>query len=469
MVDNDELNQRGKLILSAVRRKKSGDGQTKTRYAKSGGCSIAYQVIGDGDIDLLFVPGWVSHVEYGWEVPSYAAFLKRLSSFARLIVMDRRGTGFSDHMEGMPTLEQRIEDVRAVLDATASEQAFLFGLSEGGPMCSLFAATYPERTAGLVLYGTTPRVLAGEDFPFGAKPVELQLLLRAIDSDWGSGLTAAIFAPSVTDNDEMFEQWARFERYAVSPGGMRSLIEILGETDVREILPMISAPTLVIHRRDDPVISVEGGRYLAEHITGARFVELAGVDHFAWVGNTDLVLDEIQEFVTGKPHVPVNDRVLATVCFVDIVSSTETAAALGDAQWRDVLSGFRDMSGAVLEAHEGIEIDRAGDGLFARFDGPARAIRCALAIRGGAKRQGLDVRSGVHVGECEVLDSGLAGIAVHTGARIASAAEPGEILVSNTVKDLVAGSRLHFDPRGAFNLKGVPERRELYAVADARS
>ncbi len=435
-----------------------------TRYARSGNVSIAYQVVGEGAIDLVLVPGWVSHVEYGWEVPSYAAFLRRLARFSRLIILDRRGTGLSDRVAGLPTLEERMDDVRAVMDDAGSERAVLVGLSEGGPMCSLFAAAYPDRTQALVLYGTLARVMYAPDYPLGVATKEIEALLAVIERDWGRGITAVLFAPSAAGDPGLLDQWARFERYAVSPGGMRKLVEMLADTDVRTVLPSIRVPTLVLHRREDPVTLVEGGRHLAKHIPGARYVELRGVDHFPWIGDSEAILSEIEEFVTGERGTHDTDRVLATVYFTDIVDSTRRAAALGDAHWGHDLRRFYEAVGGALRTYRGVEIDRTGDGVFARFEGPARAIRCAMAIRDGVARLGLSVRSGVHTGECEVLGDRLAGIAVHLGARIAAAAQPDEVLVSSTVRDLVAGSGLRFVDRGERSLKGVPEVWRLYAV-----
>jgi pimeloyl-ACP methyl ester carboxylesterase len=439
----------------------------ETRYARSGEVSIAYQVTGRGEIDLVFVPGWVSHVEHGWEEPSYAPFLRRLAGFSRLILMDRRGTGLSDPVEALPTLEERMDEVRAVLDAAGSERAVLFGVSEGGPLCILFAAAHPERTAALVLCNSFARLLRCEDLPWGVAPDDLKRLQRDIDGGWGSGLTARVFAPSRAGDEAFRRAWGRFERLAVSPGGMRKILAMAMDTDVRDVLPSIRVPTLVLHRVGDGPARVEGARYLAEHIPAAKLVELPGDDHFPWVGDADAVLDEVEHFVTGVRRGPEPDRVLATVLFLDIVDSTRRLAELGDRRWRELLDRFYAVLRDGISRYRGREIDTTGDGVFATFDGPARAIRCAVATRDAVARLGLAVRAGLHTGECEVLGSDMTGIAVHTGARVCAAAAPGEVLVTGTVRDLVAGSGLRFEDRGLHTLKGVPGEWRLFAVEGA--
>ena len=383
---SESTRQRRRPDLSVLRGSERGGRGPQTRYAKSGGVNIAYQVLGEGPIDLVFVPGWVSHVEYGWQVPSYARFLRALASFARVIVIDRRGTGLSDPVAELPTLEQRMEDVRAVMDTAGSERAVLFGISEGGPMCALFAATYPDRTEKLVLYGTAPRIHKAPDYPQGFAVAEIDEFLAAIERQWGQGITGAVFAPTAAVDPEHIEQWARFERNAVSPGGARKLIEMFVHTDVRDILPAIGAPTLVLHRSEDQATPVEGGRYLAEHIPGARYVEFPGADHFAWVGDTESILTAVEEFATGSRQAAAVDRILATVLFTDIVDSTARAARAGDALWRATLEQFYAAVRRVLAAHRGTEVATTGDGFFARFDGPARAIQCAAAIRANRPR-----------------------------------------------------------------------------------
>ena len=436
----------------------------KTQYAKSGSVHIAYQAVGKGALDLVLVPGWVSHIEYAWEDPWMSPFLHRLASFSRLILLDRRGTGLSDRVAELPSLEQRIDDVRAVMDAVGSQRAALFGISEGGPMCTMFAATYPERTSALVLYGTFARLTRAPDYPIGLSREQLGIFLDRVEESWGAGLSADYFVPSLS-NDERFRQsWARFERLAVSPAGARALISMLYETDARHILPVIRVPTLIVQRVGDQVSRVDGARYMAERIAGAKYLELPGADHFPWVGDIDSILDPVEEFLTGTRAEREPDRVLATVLFTDIVGSTERAAAIGDRRWRELLDGYYAISRRELPRFRGREVDTAGDGFFAAFDGPARAVRCAEAIGVGVRSLGIEVRAGLHTGECEVMGDKVGGIAVHIGARVAALARPGEVLVSNTVKDLVAGSGLVFEERGEHTLKGVPGEWRLYAV-----
>jgi pimeloyl-ACP methyl ester carboxylesterase len=436
----------------------------ETKYAKSGGVNIAYQVTGEGPFDLVLVPGWVSHVENAWEEPSFARFLHRLKSFCRLILLDRRGTGLSDPVAKLPTLEQRMDDVRAVMDAAGSKKAALFGISEGGPMCTLFAATYPERTSALVLYGTFARGLYDPEYPWGATPAQIERFLERVDREWGTGMTARMFAPSIAQDDRHVQSWGRFERLAVSPGAARTLIHMSVSSDVRHVLPVIRVSTLVLHRSGDQVTPVGGGRYLAEYIPGAKYVELSGEDHFPWTGDADAVLDEVEEFLTGARHGPELDRVLATVLFTDIVGSTERAVELGDRQWQELLEHHHRLVRSELNRFRGREVDTAGDGFFATFDGPARAVRCGCAIQEAVARIGLTIRVGLHTGECEVTGGKVSGIAVHIGARVMAEARPGEVLVSSTVKDLVAGSGLRFVDRGGHTLKGIPGKWYLFTV-----
>jgi pimeloyl-ACP methyl ester carboxylesterase len=436
----------------------------ETKYAKSGGVNIAYQVTGEGPLDLVLVPGWVSHVENAWEEPSFARFLHRLASFCRLILLDRRGTGLSDPVAELPTLEQRMDDVRAVMDATGSKKAALFGISEGGPMCILFAATYPERTSSLVLYGTFARGLYDPEYPWGATPAQIERFLERVDREWGTGMTARMFAPSIAQDDRHVQSWGRFERLAVSPGAARTLIHMYVNSDVRHVLPVIRVSTLVLHRSGDQVTLVGGGRYLAEYIPGAKYVELSGEDHFPWTGDADAVLDEVEEFLTGTRHGPELDRMLATVLYTDIVGSTERVVELGDRHWQELLEHHHRLVRSELNRFRGREVDTAGDGFFAIFDGPARAIRSACAIQEAVARIGLTIRVGLHTGECEVMGDKISGIAVHIGARVMAKARPGEVLVSSTVKDLVAGSGLHFNDRGVYALKGIPGEWRLFLV-----
>ena len=439
----------------------------KTQYTKSGDLHIAYQVTGSGPLDLVFVPGFVSHLEYQWEHPWSAHFFERLGSFSRLIRFDKRGTGLSDRVGGIPMLEQRMDDVRAVMDAAGSERAALFGVSEGGPMSLLFAATYPDRTSALVLYGSYARLSWAPDHSCGRTEAEWRTMIEAIEKRWGEGAGSDMRSPGAA-GDEAYQQWlATYQRLAASPGAAVAVMEMNKEIDVRPILSAVRVPTLVLHRTGDRAIQTEQARYLADHIPGARLVEFPGIDHTPWVGDADAILDEIEEFLTGTRHEAEIDRVLATVLFTDIVGSTERAAALGDRKWRDLLDGYYALARRELARFRGREVDTAGDGFFASFDGPARGIRCAQAISAGVRPLGIEVRAGLHTGECEVIGEKVGGIAVHIGARVAGLARPGEVLVSNTVKDLVAGSGLSFEERGAHTLKGVPGEWRLYALMRA--
>ena len=436
----------------------------ETKYARSGDVHIAYQVMGQGPVDLVFVPGFVSHLERHWDNPGYRRLFERISSYARLIRFDKRGTGLSDRTTSIPTLEQRMDDVRAVMDAAGSSRASLFGFSEGGAMAILFAATYPERTSALVLYGTYAREAWAPDHPWGVTAEEYEARIVRRRETWGTGQTFASFAPSQGDNAALLEWWATTERASASPGAVEALMRMNFQIDVRHVLPAISVPTLVMHRKGDPVQPLEDGRYLARHIPGAKYVELEGTDHGPAQGNSAAILDEMEEFLTGMRRGTDVERVLSTVLFTDIVNATGSAVTLGDARWRDLLEMHNTAMREELARHRGREIDTAGDGFLAAFDGPARAIRTAAAMRDRAKRIGLEVRAGLHTGECEVIGEKLAGIAVHIGARVAALAGPGEILVSQTVKDLVAGSGVTFADRGTHALKGVPDEWRIYAV-----
>jgi pimeloyl-ACP methyl ester carboxylesterase len=439
----------------------------ETKYARSGEVYIAYQVVGDGPRDLVLIPPFVSHVELYWEEPSLVRFLTRLASFARLIVFDKRGTGLSDRVapHALPDLEQRMDDVRAVLDAVGSHKAALLGPSEGGPMSALFAATYPERTTALILYGTFASTIRDAAYPWAMDPDERQKIIAALPQTWGQGLYADFLAPSRSADPQFRTWWARLERLGASPGAAMALRQMNGQIDLRPVLPAIRVPTLVLHRSGDQDSSVEEGRYLAARIPGAKFVELPGMDHLPWVGDQDAVLDEVEEFLTGVRQGPEPDRVLATVLFTDIVSSTERAAELGDHGWRQLLEGYYGIVRRELARFRGREVDTAGDGFLATFDGPARAIRCACTTRDAVRALGIKLRTGVHTGECAIMGEKLVGIAVHIGARVAARAEPDEVLVSSTVKDLVSGSGLHFVDRGTHPLKGVPGEWRLFAAA----
>jgi pimeloyl-ACP methyl ester carboxylesterase len=438
----------------------------KTRYTKSGSVHLAYQVLGEGPPDLVFVSGWVSHIELYWEWPESAHFLRRLASFGRLILFDKRGTGLSDRVPSaeLPTLEQRMDDVRAVMDAAGSERAALLGLSEGGPMQILFAATHPARTTALVLMSSFARVLQAPDYPEGVPLEAFEMILRRVEERWGEGALLRALAPGLADNSRMREYWARFQRSAASPAAAVDLLRMAADIDVRPILSAVAVPTLVLHRTGDGFVRVEQGRHLGRHITGARYIELDGEDHLPWLGDAEIVLGEIQEFLTGARDAPEPDRALATVLFVDLVGSTERAAALGDRRWREFLESFYARVRREIERFRGREIDTAGDGFLAAFDGPARGVRCACAINDALRPLGARIRAGLHTGECETIGEKLGGIAVHIGARVTALAAPDEVLVSSTVKDLVAGSGLRFQDRGVHALRGVPGEWRLFAV-----
>ncbi|MGZ8259322.1 MAG: adenylate/guanylate cyclase domain-containing protein [Caldimonas sp.] len=442
----------------------------ETRYAKSGDCHIAYQVVGEGALDVVLIPGFVSNVEHGWDFPPLAHFYRQLASFARLILFDKRGTGMSDPVpvQQLPTLEQRMDDVRAVMDAAGSERAALVGVSEGGPLSLLFAATHPDRTVALVLMASFARVAWAPDHPIGAERGVWEALLKRMEQGWGKGVLLSAFAPSLANDDAARKAWARMQRQASSPGAAVAVMRMAYEIDARAILPAIRVPTLVMHRAGDRLLAVEHGRYLARAIPGAQFVELPGIDHFFFTGDTDAYLERIEEFLTGERRAADPDRVLATVLFTDIAGSTERAAQLGDSRWHALLDSFYSVARRQIERFRGREVDTAGDAFFATFDGPARAVRCAMAIGSAIRALGLEVRTGLHTGECEVMGAKIGGIAVHIGARVAGRAQPGEVLVSRTVKDLVSGSGLSFEDRGAHALKGVPGEWHLYAVAADR-
>jgi pimeloyl-ACP methyl ester carboxylesterase len=432
-------------------------------YARSGDVNVAYEVVGDGPIDLVLVSGFVSHLEHDWDEPRSAHFLERLASFSRLIRFDKRGTGLSDRPGGLPDLETRMDDVRAVMDATGSERAALFGYSEGGPMSVLFAATYPTRATALVLYGTyAKRRDPTDDYPWAATWEERQQYADEIERSWGWETDMKRMTPYA--DDAMADWWARRAHAAASPGAARDLILMNSQVDVRHVLPAVNVPTLVLHRSGDIDSRVDEGRYIAERIPGARFVELPGDNHIPWV-DADQVVDEIEEFLTGTRPAPDADRVLATLLFTDIVGSTHRAAELGDRRWAELLDAHHSVVRRELDRFRGHEVDTAGDGFFATFDGPARAVRAACAIRDGVQRLGLEIRAGVHTGECELVDGAVRGIAVHAAARVAARGGPGQVLVSSTVHDLVAGSGIRFAEVGRAELKDLGAWELYEAVA----
>ena len=436
----------------------------QTRYAKSGDVNIAYQVLGQGPPDLVLIPGWVSNIEIFWEEPAVVRFFTRLASFSRLILFDKRGTGLSDRVAEMPNLETRMDDVRAVLDTVGSERAALFGYSEGGVLCALFAATYPNRASALIMHGSYARLTAAPDYPWGLNEQERSAFVDQAVREWGAPIGIDMRAPSMATDERFRQWWARFLRLSASPAAFATLSHMNADMDIRQVLPAIRVPTLILHSVNDRNLDVRGSRYLAERIPGAKLVELSGPDHVPWLSDADIVVDEVEEFLTGARHAPEPERVLATVMFTDIVGASERAAGLGDRRWHDLLDSHHALIRRQLNHFRGREIDTAGDGFLATFDGPARAVRCASTISDGVRSLGIEVRAGLHTGECEMMGDKLAGIAVHIGSRVAALARPGEVLVSSTVKDLVAGSGLSFQDRGIQSLKGIPGEWRLFAV-----
>ena len=438
----------------------------ETKYAHSGSVNIAYQVHGDGPIDLVMAPGWIFHLELVWEDPSFERTINRLLPNFRVILFDKRGTGLSDRAPGASTLEERMDDVRAVMDAVGSESAAVMGWSEGGSIATLFAATYPERTRALILYASAARFLQGVDYPHGVDPEAAEAFKRYIRDMWGQGYGAYIAVPSRAD-DEAFRRWfGRYERLAVSPGEGLAMFQVNMEIDMRHLLPTIRVPTLILHQTGDRLVPIELSRYMAERIPDAKFVELPGIDHLFWFGDPDPLVEEIQEFLLGVRSAPEPDRVLATIMFSDIVGSTERASGLGDRKWRDLLDRYLTAANRQVTQFRGREVKSMGDGFLATFDGPARAVRCGFALREAARELGIQLRTGIHTGEVELMGQDVGGIAVHIGARVAGLAEPNEVLASSTVKDLVSGSGIRFAERGTHQLKGVPDEWRLYAAEE---
>ncbi len=454
------------VIPTAAVRKHTAESEAdfeipEVRYARSGEVNIAYQVIGDAPLDLVFVMGWISHLEYFWTEASFARFLRRLAGFSRVILFDKRGTGLSDRvpLDQLPTLEQRMDDVRAVMEAVGSERAVLCGVSEGGPMCSLFAATYPEKTIALVMIASYARRLRGEGYPWGPTEAEQEKFFEVIRNQWGGPVGLEVRGPSVANDPVFRDWWATYLRRGASPGAALALTRMNTEIDIRHVLPTVRVPTVVIHRTGDKCFNIEEGRYLADNIPGAKFAELPGIDHLPFVGEQDQILDEIEEFLTGVRHASEFDRVLATVLVAQVADGQAT-----NQQWDDLLARHQSFVKKEVELFKGRAVSVAGNRLLATFDGPARAIRAACAIRGSARRLGLKLQAGLHTGECDVLGESVGGVAVEIATEVAAQSAVGEVLVSSTVKDLVAGSGISFLERGTFALKDNLGEWRLFAI-----
>ena len=438
----------------------------ETRFVRAGDVDIAYQVVGSGPIDLVAVPGWVSHLEVAWELPEYARFLERMASFSRLLLFDKRGTGLSDRVGGMVTLEDQVEDIRAVMDAVGSPRAALAGWSDSAAMVATFAALYPERASALALGSLSAKTTRDGNSPWGADPDFLHSMADSIEATWGQATIAPVLAPSHADDERFLAWWRRWERSSATPNSAAALYRWNMQIDIRAILPLIQCPTLVVHRPASGIVDAQAVRWAPSRSRTPRYVELPGVDALPFVGDSDAVLDVLQEFLTGELGAPVTERVLATVLFTDIVGSTERAEVLGDQAWRDLLAAHDAEVRHCLARFGGHEVNTTGDGFLATFDGPARAIRGACAIRDAVHGLGLEIRAGLHTGEVERHDGGIAGLAVHVGARVAALAGPNEVLVTSTVKDLVLGSGQTFADRGIHHLKGVQEEWHVFAVTE---
>jgi class 3 adenylate cyclase/pimeloyl-ACP methyl ester carboxylesterase len=441
----------------------------ETRYAKKNGVHVAYQVVGEGDPDLLLVSAWFSHLEARWEIPGFAHYLRRLSSFSRLISFDKHGIGLSDPiaLDRLPPLEEWMDDVRAVLDATGCQRTAVMGANEGSLMAALFAASYPERVTALVLANPMAHPAWAPDHPWGRPPDAAKALVGLIEQSWGKGEVMAALNPSIANDPNALEAWGRFMRLAASPAVAAAVTRMIFDLDIRQILPAISAPTLVVQRRGNPLVPADAGRDVARRIPGAKFVEVPGDDYGFAVGDVDVVIDEVEEFLTGTRHHLAGDRVLSTILFTDIVDSTARAVELGDARWRELLETHEAVAAREVASFGGMVADFAGDGLLASFDGPARAVRCAFGLRHDLRKFGLEMRAGLHTGEVERRGDRVAGTGVHIASRILSLAEPGEVLVSRTVRDLVAGSGLQFIDRGTHALKGIPDEWRVLAATEA--
>lgn len=439
----------------------------ETRYTRSGDVNIAYQTVGEGPIDLLYSGGWITNVELGWEQAHIVRFYERLASFSRLILFDKRGTGLSDRVpdERLPTLEERTDDIRAVLDAAGSERAAVFGSSEGGSMCVLFAATYPARTRALITHGIFAKRRRSPDYPWAPTTTDREAWLAELAARWGGDVDLSTIAPSVAGDPVVKAWFSRFARLSVSPSAAVALGRMNTDIDIRAVLPTIRVLTLMFHAVGDADARIEEGRWIAGRIPGARLIELDGNDHIPFFANADKVADEVQRFLTGAPPPVEPDRFLATVLFTDIVEGTKRAAELGDRRWGELLERHHRLVREELVRHRGVEQDTAGDGFYATFDGPARAVRCALAVRDRVRELGIEIRAGVHTGECEVIAAKVGGLAAMIGARVRELARPGEVLASSTVRDLVPGSGLRFEERGSHRLKGIPGEWRVFAAA----
>jgi pimeloyl-ACP methyl ester carboxylesterase len=437
----------------------------ETKYAKSGDINIAYQVIGDGPVDIVYVPGWVSHLEYGWEEPSLARFYRRLGSFSRLILFDKRGTGLSDQTPEPPTLEQRMDDVRAVMEAVGSERAIVFGMSEGGNMAMLFAATYPERTIALITFGVFAKRIYEPDYPWAPTPEQRQNFYDAIEHQWGGPIGVEELAPSMADDNHFREWWASYQRRSASPRAALALARMNTAIDVTHVLPAIRVPTLVMHRTGDLDCNIEEGRYIAAHIPEAKFVELPGNDHLLFVGDQDSVLNEVEKFIQGIEHVQETDSLLATILYTEICITEKDKQTTTDNQQRELLRQFHSVVKREIEWFKGRPGKAAGLGFCATFDGPIRAIRCARAMRSSAGGLGFQIKTGLHTGLCEVRGEDIQGVSVEIGKQVAASASAGEVLVSNTVKDLVSGSGTSFEERGSLSVDGIPGEWQLFAIA----
>lgn len=441
----------------------------ETKYAKIDNIHVAYQIFGSGSIPIVMAPGWTSHIEYAWEEPSYAYFLERLGTFGHVVWFDKRGTGLSDKVNDLPTLEQRMDDIRAVMDAVGFQKAVVFGISEGGSMCALFAATYPQRTTAMILYGAFAKRLWSKDYPWAPTLEERKKWIESLESGWGGPVEVSGLAPSVA-RDERFVKWfTTYGRLSASPSAAIALAKMNTYIDIRNILPSIHVPTLVMHRRGDRDSSVENGKYLSQNIPGAKFVELEGEDHIPWVGDSNAILDQIEEFLTGvrsNRKQDQDERVLATILLTDIVGSTEKANQLGDKSWKSLLTKHNEIVRRELERFNGREVKSTGDGFLLMFDGPARAIKCACSVRDRIRSQlGISITAGIHTGECELIGKNdIGGIAVHIASRVESVAKQDEVLVSSTVKDLVSGSGISFSDLGMHTLKGISEQWRLFRV-----